>query len=80
MMLGLFHRQLLFCRMPKKNGQKFRFNSVVFKDSSKLSCKQAPVDDIKYQENTIAEFSTQPPSSPNITRNEDSPRFIDIAS
>lgn len=57
-----------------------RFYNVVFKNSSKLSYNYAPVDDIKYQENTIAEFPTQPPSSPNIPSNADSLRFIDIVS
>lgn len=60
---------------------KSSINNAVLKASSKLSCKQAPVDDIKHlEENPIAEFPTQSPSFTNTTSHEDSPRFSDTAS
>lgn len=60
---------------------KSSINSAELKASLNLLNKQPSVDDNKHQEeNPIADYQTQSPSSTISTSHEDSPRFSDVAS
>lgn len=60
---------------------KSAINNAELKASLKLPSKQQSVDDNKQQEeNPMADYQTQSPSSTISTSHEDSPRFSDVAS